>query len=308
MIALPRLSSAPAQLPRMVICAGVHAGASLSIDQPHWQVGSGDDCDVILSDAAVAPRHFGIRMGKHSAVTIEATGGAIMVNDVPVPHGSGYDGRLPVRIHVGDAIIALEIDTPVGSLAARRARFTGWFNRHAAVAGGSVVVLCLVLYPFFGMSEADASAPATVAAQPQEPVRTAEAAATQSESPEQALHARLQNAGLGDLKIDAQGSYLQVSGEVDVRGMEQWRGVQRWFDETYGRTHLLHGAVRLREVLSPPRVRFQAIWTGDNPYVVGERGQRLYPGAAVAGGWVLKGIEPEGVILARDGQEFSLTL
>lgn len=308
MIALPRLSSAPAQLPRMVICAGVHAGASLSIDQPHWQVGSGDDCDVILSDAAVAPRHFGIRMGKHSAVTIEATGGAIMVNDVPVPHGSGYDGRLPVRIHVGDAIIALEIDTPVGSLAARRARFTGWFNRHAAVAGGSVVVLCLVLYPFFGMSEADASAPATVAAQPQEPVRTAEAAATQSESPEQALHARLQNAGLGDLKMDAQGSYLQVSGEVDVRGMEQWRGVQRWFDEAYGRTHLLHGAVRLREVLSPPRVRFQAIWTGDNPYVVGERGQRLYPGAAVAGGWVLKGIEPERVILARDGQEFSLTL
>ncbi|GGJ85726.1 SctD/MshK family protein [Pseudomonas matsuisoli] len=301
----PQTAVAPLSLPRFVVLAGAHAGASLSLDQAEWKVGSSADCDVILSDSDIASQHFTLRFGKAQSVTVEATGADVRVDEVDVVKGSGYKGRLPMRIQAGAVVIALAAPDGVR----RSLRFpalASWFNRNAAVAGGGVAGICLLLYPFIAMSDADASAPKAPPAVVT-PV-AASAALPQTEAPVSALKTRLGEAGLDHLRVDAQGSYLQVGGEVNVREMEQWRGVQRWFDETYGRTHLLHGTVRLREVAANPRVRFQAIWSGKNPYVIGERGQRLYPGAAVSDGWMLQRIEADRVILARDGQEFSLTL
>ena len=42
--------------------------------------------------------------------------------------------------------------------------------------------------------------------------------------------------------------------------------------------------------------------------ILGERGERLYPGAALADGWVLQRIESDRLILARQGRTFELTL
>ena len=308
MAAFPQTAVAPLPLPRFVVLAGAHAGASLSLDQAEWQVGSSADCDVILSDPDIAGEHFKLRLGKYQSVTVEATGAEVRVNDMDVAKGSGYQGKLPVRIHAGSAIVEL-LAAPSGSRSPIRfPALASWFNRNAAVAGGSVAGLCLLLYPFIAMSDADASAPKALPAAATATPAAEPIAKPAVEDAESALNARLGEAGLERLRVDAQGSYLQVAGEVNVREMEQWRGVQRWFDETYGRTHLLHGTVRLREAVANPRVRFQAVWSGENPYVIGERGQRLYPGAAVNDGWMLQRIESDRVILARDGQEFSLTL
>ncbi|WP_437880814.1 SctD/MshK family protein [Pseudomonas sp. LRF_L74] len=304
MTASLRTGLVPLAMPRLLVVAGVHAGASLPIDQPEWHVGSSTECDVVLSDPGLAARHFRICLGKRHAVTLEATGGDLWVDEVEVARGSGYRAHLPVRVRVADMIIELQGPAQRGRLPLRLPPLAAWFKGNAAVVGAGVVVACLLAYPFIGMREADASA--SVQAMLTAPVAMADN--TAPENAAQALRGHLDQAGLQHLQLDAQGSYLQVSGEVGVREMEQWRATQRWFDETYGRTHLLHGAVSLRSAPAAPRVRFQAVWNGDKPYVIGERGQRLYPGAALSDGWLLERIEAERIILARDGQEFSLTL
>jgi hypothetical protein len=55
-------------------------------------------------------------------------------------------------------------------------------------------------------------------------------------------------------------------------------------------------------------VHFQAVWLGPQPYVINERGRRLYPGAGLDDGWVLQRIENDRVVLVRDGRQFELTL
>jgi hypothetical protein len=296
--------------PRFVVVAGAHAGASLPIDQSIYTVGSSIDCDVVLRDPELVEQHFKICLGKNRSVVIEALGGAVWIGDLEVAKGSGYRGTFPLQIRVGQTLVELQGVPGRNWLPAFLPSVAAWFNRNAAVAGGGVAGICLLLYPFIAMSEADASAAAPAAP----PAMAAPVAASMkpvqpaSVDAEQALKAHLAEVGLDHLNLNTQGSYFQVSGEVSVGEMQQWQATQRWFDERYGRTHLLHGAVSLRQVLPTPRVRFQAIWTGKDPYVIGDRGQRLYPGASVNDGWMIRRIEPGQVILARDGQEFSLTL
>ncbi|WP_236551377.1 SctD/MshK family protein [Billgrantia tianxiuensis] len=65
---------------------------------------------------------------------------------------------------------------------------------------------------------------------------------------------------------------------------------------------------RPRLSVDSPALQFQAVWFGDNPYVVDARGERLYPGAPLQEGWVLAEIAEGRVTVRRDGTEFSLTL
>ena len=39
------------------ILSGVHLGAEIVLEEGTWAVGRDDSCDIILSDAALAPRH-----------------------------------------------------------------------------------------------------------------------------------------------------------------------------------------------------------------------------------------------------------
>ncbi|QHC49091.1 hypothetical protein EKK97_04940 [Billgrantia tianxiuensis] len=89
---------------------------------------------------------------------------------------------------------------------------------------------------------------------------------------------------------------------------EEWRDVQHWFDQHYGSRQLLISEARPRLSVDSPALQFQAVWFGDNPYVVDARGERLYPGAPLQEGWVLAEIAEGRVTVRRDGTEFSLTL
>ncbi len=71
---------------------------------------------------------------------------------------------------------------------------------------------------------------------------------------------------------------------------------------------MLNPRVAVRADAARPRVRFQAVWFGANPYVINDSGKRLYPGAALADNWVLERIENNQVILARGEERFTFTL
>lgn len=282
---------------RALVVAGAHAGASFDLDRRACRIGSDLACDVVLSDAAIAPEHFVLSPERGGRVRIEAIGGAVLVDGTALAQGTGCLARLPARLAIGEVALDLRPTQPVAT------PLRAWLDRRAAWAAGSLAGVALCLYPFLAMSGAS-SRPAPLP----EAMPAAVATLPSPTEPLDALRSQLADAGLESLRLDADGSYVQISGTLDAEAMTRWRDVQRWFDRSHGDTHLLHAAVTERQRPPAPRVRVQAIWNGPNPYVIGEHGERLYPGAAMADGWVLSAIEADRLLLRRDGAEYALTL
>ncbi|QEM82566.1 FHA domain-containing protein [Halomonas binhaiensis] len=129
-----------------------------------------------------------------------------------------------------------------------------------------------------------------------------------SRSPAEALQNRLTEAGLDKLKVEDAGNHLVVSGEFAPHQHADWQAVQRWFDESYGSRQVLISNAMPGVTPDHPDFRFQAVWLGDNPYVIGDNGERLYPGAALQQGWVLAEIANDRLTLRRGEDEMFLTL
>lgn len=126
--------------------------------------------------------------------------------------------------------------------------------------------------------------------------------------PGEALVQRLAEVGLEGLQVRDAGNHLVVAGEFPPERYDEWRDVQLWFDQHYGGSQLLISEARPQLSSDSPALQFQAVWFGENPYVVGPRGERLYPGAALQEGWVLAEIADNRVTVRRGSDEFSLTL
>lgn len=126
--------------------------------------------------------------------------------------------------------------------------------------------------------------------------------------PGEALAQRLAEVGLEGLQVRDAGNHLVVDGEFPPERYDEWRDVQLWFDQHYGGSQLLISEARPQLSTDSPALQFQAVWFGENPYVVGPRGERLYPGAALQEGWVLAEIADNRVTVRRGNDEFSLTL
>jgi hypothetical protein len=291
-------------MPTLEVIAGLHAGVSVSLNEPSYCLGSSDEVDLILRDTGVAPRHIVLRLGKN-AVAIEAIGGDVFANEKRIPLGKGLRLPLPIELSLGEARIRLS--APLSRPPARRMGLP--FNRAGVMALFGAVVL-LGLYTLIGTSEAEdrllslASAPVSSA-----PVSNAHHDdAIQDDQVSQQLLSRLESAGLSSIHVEPQGRHIMLSGEIDKAQQPAWVDIQKWFDGEYGSRHVLVNSVALRKVPASPRVKFQAVWLGQDPYVVSESGTRLYPGAPLDDGWVLKQIEPQRIVLSRNGHEFSLTL
>ncbi|SDL86495.1 Inner membrane component of T3SS [Modicisalibacter muralis] len=139
--------------------------------------------------------------------------------------------------------------------------------------------------------------------------QAAEAAlAASSATPGEALRQQLSQANLDGLQVQDSGSHLIVSGEFAPERYADWTDVQRWFDRHYGSSHVLISNAQPSLAADKPAFEFRAVWLGDNPYVIGPSGRRLYPGATLREGWVLSEISDKGVMLRRGDDEFTLTL
>ncbi|MFQ3786225.1 FHA domain-containing protein [Halomonas sp. A29] len=182
----------------------------------------------------------------------------------------------------------------------------------AAVTALCTTLAIVAIYQFVGVGKAGASISAsalysTGMLHPQ----AAEAARSLIAAdipPGEALAQRLAEAGLNALQVRDSGSHLVVAGEFPPERYDEWRDVQHWFDQHYGGSQLLISEARPGLSPDAPAFQFQAVWFGENPYVVGPRGERLYPGAGLQEGWVLAEIADNRVTVRRGSDEFSLTL
>lgn len=302
-------SSAPGKsIPLLSITRGLHQGVSLSLDKATYIIGSADHADLLLSDAGIAERHLALRFSG-GQVAVEALGGELIVTGrhgrtVNIPVGSGHRAQLPLEIRLGEACLTLtdphQVQAPLPDDVPVSRR------KPQLILALLLMFLCVGAFAFRGQ----AVAPTGISTRDQLPTATS-VNGQSAVTPAQArawLEQQLVSANLTQIKVSETDGQLGVQGSYDPARKAQWMSVQQAYDGRFGQQVVLHPNVVPRAEMAKPRVRFQAVWFGPNPYVVNESGKRLYPGAALADDWTLERIENNQVILARGEDRFTFTL
>ncbi|KJZ64582.1 SctD/MshK family protein [Pseudomonas fluorescens] len=308
MTALISLSSpSDFRSPALSVVGGVHQGVVLSLDKPLYTLGSALHCDLVLSDADIAKEHLLLRVSDHE-VAIEARGGDVLVvgkgaQPVSLLMGSGHRTRLPVEIHIGSVRLSLtQAENPARAApSARRLTSTreiGWLCLCA------LTVLLLGGSAFALQDKPDQVLPSVAAT----PAPLASPMAVTMAQARQWVEQRLQAEDMHSVVLAEAGDQLVAMGSVERSKKSRWSALQQAFDQRFGAQWNLRSSVTVRAEIAAPRVRFQAVWFGNDPYVINDNGKRLFPGAALPDNWVLERIEAHEVVLSRGEERFTLTL
>lgn len=279
--------------PTLTVTGGLHQGSSLVLDQPVYTIGADLAADLVLSDPGIAGLHVRLRFDG-GQVAVEALGGEVLLaGNVRIPQGSGHRARLPLQLRIGAVGVSLALPAGAEKSSDAPRKLTPW------------IVAVALLFICAGALAFRNDAPlAPIAAAVDIPV-------VNKPSREQAkawLEQKLQDARLDGVKVSDSSGQLSAVGTFEQSQKPQWLALQQAFDERYGQQVVLSPRVTARADAPAPRVRFQAVWFGANPYVINDSGKRLYPGAALADNWVLERIENNQVVLARGDERFTFTL
>ncbi len=298
---------------------GLHAGATLDLAEPLYTVGSSTESDIVLRDTGIAPVHARLRR-KGGQVEIEAVGGDVtLASGEVVPKGHGRRCKLPVEVVFGEAQVLLTgpEQAPVGF------PFAG---RPILVAAGLVAAAFVLSIAANGLSLADSDRSLQGAAGDAKLTKLAfadglqqyaatdatEGAATAAQGPVSAAEAgkqlelRLEQAGIGSLNVEDSHGRLTVSGIIPASKSEAWTETQSWFDQTYRRHIPLASDVMVGSAEQAPRLRLQAIWYGERPYVITADGARYHEGAFTNDGWTIKRIGEKELLLTKGGATVAL--
>lgn len=298
-------STATHNQPTLQVVAGVHRGVSLAMQEPVCVIGAGAADDLVLSDAGIAAQHLRLRFGA-SQVGIEALGGDIQVTaagrTTRVARGHGYRAALPLNLQLGDATLTLL--APADEV---RSHAPVWYGKPQWLMAGAFMGICAGALAMFHEAPAD---------DPMAFINGLPATASGINNPAPSLESvradlvqRASKAKLNNLQIFASNGQLKASGALTVQQRPEWLALQQYFDSHYGRYFVLHSSdVAVRAPGAQPKVHFQAVWFGENPYVIDSTGKRLVPGAPLSDGWVIKDIKNEMVELARGDENFFFTL
>lgn len=288
--------------PTLTVMAGLHRGVSLVLDEPGCSIGSGASASLVLGDSGIADEHLRLRFAGRQLI-VEATGGDVAVIDegreIAVERGRGYRAHFPLEITLGQARVRLagaEPDAPTPPV---------WYGKPQWLVAALFMLACA------GAVAMLQERPQAVSPNLTGPVAEAPIAADQPLSLEEIradLAQRAEASGLADVAFSVADGQLFASGSYAPDRQAAWNALQRHFDSHYASRHLLHRAVTAEALEADPQVKFQAVWLGENPYVINASGERLFPGAPVADGWVIERIAADQVLLARGERRFALTL
>ncbi|RMS78912.1 SctD/MshK family protein [Pseudomonas savastanoi] len=291
---------------RLEILHGLHQGVSLLLDNSVYVIGSAAPADLVLGDADVAEQHVRLRFSVEH-VAIEALGGDVTVFDSlgqrrVVNVGQGQRISLPVELLVGQSRLCLRSTRSARAIPAvsRRLVLLKW----PALAALLLLVTCATAFAFRAPAESARHSIADSVPGSSTPVKSAPTL-TQARS---WLEGALQDVRLTQLRVEEQGGQLSVEGAFPAAQKSSWLQIQQAFDTRFGQHIVLTPNVQASTALAAPRVRFQAVWFGRNPYVIDEHGKRVYPGALLPDNWRLESIEGNQVRLVRGDERFAFTL
>jgi type III secretion system (T3SS) inner membrane Yop/YscD-like protein/type III secretion system (T3SS) inner membrane Yop/CscD-like protein len=299
--------------PHLEIVEGLHHGVRVALEDSEYLVGLNAECDIVLRDDGVLPRHALLRIDGNDA-RIEAVGGDVTVGSLKVAIGQGCRVRLPVVVAIGGAKLQLLPARPQGAFAALTATMK---NQPAKVAGGVLVCALAVAVVAKGLrSPEPAPAPladASTVEQNFSETRNAGSSAPANFSPAAAkaaaeeLNGKLKEAGITTLKVGAGVDRLAVSGRLNEQQASGWAEIQRWFDARFAGSMIMTANVAIGPMEGPAPVRLQAVWFGQRPYIIADNGSRYYEGAVLDSGWIVQRIADDRVILNKDTETLALT-
>jgi hypothetical protein len=284
--------------PTLDITAGLHSGVARQLHRHDYRVGSASGADIILGDPGVEPEHAVLRIERYGA-RIEARGGDVGLGAEVLSRGHGCRLSYPFELSLGGARLRLSGTAETGFL---RPMADFIARRPQSVAAG-VIGAVLLLALMASRSPHGGNRPSPDDGPVHLPAETANAADAARE-----LNDRLNAAGVRGLKVTAIEGQVAVSGVIASSSLGAWTAVQQWFDKTYTGRLVLTANVTVGESKNPStRLRLQAVWFGEHPYVITDDGVRRYEGGPLDDGWVIREIRDDHVLLVKDGQTLRLT-
>ncbi|KAB7536409.1 FHA domain-containing protein [Klebsiella pneumoniae] len=297
----PILLPAASEALTLTVLAGLHHGATTSLDRSDMTIGSDERCDVVLLDPGVAAQHARIRYDTRQQAIIAAQDDDLVLyvegrtqHPLHVPKGHGVRCRLPVELAMGPQVrLKLLPTAPVRS----PHRAVWWQCGGVAAAALLLSTLAYALSPSPPAPLLSAEHPAT--AQPLPPTLM---------QLQEELEAALQRAQLTQLRVSTEEGVLQVSGPLADSQQTAWQKVRYWLDSRSGSRLVVMTHFTAPDEAPPSTRDVAAVWFGPSPYVVGSRGNKIYPGQTLTQGWVIDAIEMQGIRLHKHDRHWVLTL
>ena len=295
------------------VVAGTHEGAVLLLDRADYRIGSSPDADIVLSDEGVAPDHAVLHVGA-GGVRIDATGGSVTIEHEALALWRGRHIRLPANVTLGAARIHLSGDGG-DDLRPRFDKLGRELGRRALhnPLTGAAVLACLVIavtvareLPQSARAGGEHSGAAEVGAS--ERPTSGAANAQSAEAAARELSTRLDAANIRTLRVSTADGRVAVAGKVTKEEAVSWAAIQQWFDQAYGGGIVLTTDIGAAgEGRAMPALQLQAIWYGENPYIVTAGGERYFQGAVLDNGWIIREIGEDRLLLGKGGETVALT-
>lgn len=100
---------------------------------------------------------------------------------------------------------------------------------------------------------------------------------------------------------------MLVRGQLSPAELDLWREIEIWYDMRYEGILPIRTDFQLPVSLNP-NLEIRAIWSGNDPYVIAGNGSKYGPGAILPGGWQIKDILSDRVVLDRNGALIELRM
>jgi Inner membrane component of T3SS, periplasmic domain len=289
----------------LLVESGVHQAARAVLAADKNQVGRSADNDIVVTDIGVNGTAFVLEYCGRDVVLHAA--GTVVEFPGRKPLAPGETGRCASggRFTSGGVSFRLEFAThdPGSGVKPARSRF----GSHAALAATGVIAAAalIAMVPLKTAPARPADAVETTGS-----IASASGLAAQSSRQRQqfaleSLRKHLAAADLASLTLAA-----QPDGSIEARGQilksqeSAWRDVGHWFDTIAGGQAVLVDAVTV--TTEPQPLSVQAVWPGQDPYVIDASGEKLFVGAALPSGWTISSIDRSHVLVKRGDEVLSV--
>lgn len=318
------MAATPGSAFTLFIETGLHAGTVQRLSPGIHTLGSELDADIVLSDLDVKAIHLIVELDQRG-LRLEPLQGAIAIDGEEGDLEPGGERHLPFPASFSIGNVTIKVTAPTDRVQTKRR------VRAAAFLSGTAL-LALVGFQIIdpvGRAASDEPARAMMATETSIGERSASQEIEAKEAVEgerrehadvvevvpdvtlddaaAALRSRLVEEGFLHIEVKTAVDRLLVRGETEPERLADWRTIRVWFDSTFGQDVLLVAAVDAVENREPPLLAIEAVWSGDDPYLIAG-GKRFFVGAAIGDGWTIERIDGGEITFKRGNRTFSLTL
>jgi len=296
---------------RLSVSKGPHAGAEIVCKAGTIIIGSASSNDLVLVASDCESEHVQLNLPSKlfASITITPLSGSVSLDDEHIVQvGEIAHASAETNIIVGDSEINLQrIGDP-----RRIARPLVRLGAVACLLAMIPVGYSLFSNMFVGVADAGTRIYSSIQQNVSSAANytTGDTNAVKPENLE--AFAWTVRTRLEDLKLNhrlrvipTQDGSLRVQGRVGDGDVARWTAFLRWYDANPGLPPLVRDVQRTRADHDLPGIK--SVWLDDKPTVFFKDGTSAMVGARVHDGWLVVGINADGVMLQRDGTTLSLT-